>query len=989
MDFLCDPVSQKPILFNIDFMTDRFTRIIIAVVFLLTGISVPAKAEIPCQIVKTDPLQVRIHTLENGMKVYLAVNNNTPRIQTYIAFRVGSKHDPAETTGLAHYFEHMMFKGTTLFGTSDWESEKPLINAIEELFELYRQTTDSHERASIYRLIDSLSFEASKFAIANEYSRLMNAIGSTGTNAATSYDYTYYIENIPANQLENWTRIQFERFRQPVLRLFHTELEAVYEEKNMSLTNDMRMVTEAMYKGLFPHHPYGLQTTLGEPEHLKNPSMKNIRLFFDDYYVPENMAVVLSGDFDPDEAIEVINRYFGQMQPGRAIALETKAEKPVDGPVVLEVTGQQSEMVQIGWRFGGAGSDDALYIDLISGILFNGRAGIIDRNLNQPMLTRVAGASTTNLADYSIISLMGRNKPGQSLEEVHDLLIEQIESLKRGEFPDWLIEAAVNNQKSTRARRMESIHNVARDIAQAFMMDIDWENHVSYLDRLGRISRQDIIDFANEHFHDNYVVVYKRQGTPEGIELVDKPPISPIHINRDLESEFFRSIVADQVDETEPVFVDFQQSIHVNKQEGKPGYLVVSNHYLPTFSLTFNYNLGSMHDPRFAYAASLLRFLSTHDQTADQINEGFYRLATNLSMSVRRDNIRISLRGLSHNLEESLSMLENLVWNAVPDDEVLAGRINQAKTTRLANKNNQQALLTAMEHYALFGERNPSTLDLSDQELDQLTAGVLIDLIRSLWSIQHDVLYHGPHSLDEVMHITRQYRYIPDTLYHPADVDYIKARKQEKDEVYFVHFEANQSYLMTVARGAAYDFELAILASLYNRYFGSGMQSIVFQELREKRGLAYAARASYEAPVHPDGYFIHSSYIATQNDKVIEAFSAFNELFDEVPLSETAFRLSKEQMLSNIRTERLSGDQLISTYLGNLRMGHTEDIRKEQFNGIASITIGNIEAFSNNFIRNKPKAYLILGHRDHIDFEAVEQLFGPVKELDRDQLFVY
>ena len=209
------------------------------------------------ETVAGDPLNTRIYTLDNGLKVYMSVNKEAPRIQTYIAVKVGGKNDPAETTGLAHYFEHLMFKGTQQFGTSDYAAEKPMLDEIENLFEVYRKTADEAERAAIYRRIDSISYEASKIAIPNEYDKLMSAIGANGTNAFTSQDMTVYVEDIPSNQIDNWAKIQADRFKNPVIRGFHTELETIYEEKNMSLTQDSRKVWEAMDAALFPNHPYG------------------------------------------------------------------------------------------------------------------------------------------------------------------------------------------------------------------------------------------------------------------------------------------------------------------------------------------------------------------------------------------------------------------------------------------------------------------------------------------------------------------------------------------------------------------------------------------------------------------------------------------------------------------------------------------------------------------------------------------------------------
>ncbi|HOE94733.1 MAG TPA: insulinase family protein, partial [Candidatus Cryptobacteroides sp.] len=275
-------------------------------------------------------MKSRIYTLDNGLKVYMTVNKEEPRIQTYIAVRSGGKNDPHETTGLAHYFEHLMFKGTEQFGTQDYEVEKPLLDEIERLFEEYRTITDPSERTAFYKKIDSVSYEASKIAIPNEYDKLMSLIGARGTNAWTSQDETVFTEDIPSNQIENWAKIQADRFRNNVIRGFHTELETVYEEKNMSLTEDNYKLFEALQAGLFKNHPYGTQTVLGTQEQLKNPSITNIKNFYKSYYVPNNIAICLSGDFDPAKTLATIEKYFGDWEPNPNIPkLEYEPEEPI------------------------------------------------------------------------------------------------------------------------------------------------------------------------------------------------------------------------------------------------------------------------------------------------------------------------------------------------------------------------------------------------------------------------------------------------------------------------------------------------------------------------------------------------------------------------------------------------------------------------------------------------------------------------------------
>mgnify|MGYP001673339881 CR=1 FL=1 len=279
--------------------------LLLGAVLLLAALTAQAQ-RYSYESVPGDPMQTRIYTLKNGLKIYLSVNKEKPRIQTYIAVRTGSRNDPKETTGLAHYLEHLMFKGTTHFGTSDAEAERPYLDSIEARFEQYRRITDPKARKQWYHQIDSISQLAARYNIPNEYDKLMSVIGADGTNAFTSNDMTVYTDEIPSNEIDNWAKIQSDRFMHPVIRGFHTELETVYEEKNMSLTQDNRKAMEAVDSVLFANHPYGQQTTIGTQQHLKNPSIVNIENYRNAYYVPNNVAICVSGDFDPDTFVATV-----------------------------------------------------------------------------------------------------------------------------------------------------------------------------------------------------------------------------------------------------------------------------------------------------------------------------------------------------------------------------------------------------------------------------------------------------------------------------------------------------------------------------------------------------------------------------------------------------------------------------------------------------------------------------------------------------------
>ena len=276
-----------------------------------------------------------------------------------IAVRTGSKNDPSTNTGLAHYLEHMLFKGTDKYGSLDWAKEEPLLKQIDGLYELYNHTTDPKTRKNIYRAIDSISQAAAKFAIANEYDKMCQALGAEGTNAFTSTDETVYINDIPSNMVSKWLSLEAERFRKPILRLFHTELEAVYEEKNISLDRDGDKVYDKLFAELFKGHNYGLQTTIGTVEHLKNPSLEAIRNYYNEYYVPNNMAIIMSGDFDPDAVAAEVAAKFAYMQKTDIMSYVFKEETSINIERSFDVVGPDAENVTIGFRIPNAGTEEA------------------------------------------------------------------------------------------------------------------------------------------------------------------------------------------------------------------------------------------------------------------------------------------------------------------------------------------------------------------------------------------------------------------------------------------------------------------------------------------------------------------------------------------------------------------------------------------------------------------------------------------------------
>ena len=940
-----------------------------------------------------DPLGVREYTLDNGLKVFMSVYKDAPKVQTYIAVRAGSRNDPHETTGLAHYLEHMMFKGTQRLGTTDWEKEKVLIQKIEDLFEAYRMFDDQATRAAIYHKIDSLSYEASKIAVANEYDKAMTAIGSTGTNAFTSNDYTMYVENIPNNQIETWCEIQADRFQNLVLRLFHTELETIYEEKNMSLTKDNRKVNDAMFAALFPHHPYGNQTTLGSQEHLKNPSMRNIRNFVSTYYVPNNICISMAGDFDPDEAIKIIDKYWGNMKPGIVPELQFEREQPITSVITKTVSGLDAENTVRAYRLdSGNGSHDAMLADLLESVLNNGKCGLIDLNINQQQRCMGAYAGCYTLNDYGAFMFGGQPIQGQSLEQVQALFDEQIALVKQGKFDDWMLEAAINNMKLSIMKRAESNNSRASQMAYAFVEHRNWGDVCNEIDELSKITKKEIVDFANRLFKDNnYVIINKLQGEPEPILKVSKPPITPIEVGRDNESQFLKEIKARQVKPIEPSFVDFSKDLAKSKLKNGAEVLYVQNTENKTFNLIYRFDFGyraGQLGKTLDLAADVLDYLGTSKHSPEQLQEEFYKLACNYSVSVGQENINISISGLSENMTKAMALVDEILTDAQPNDQALQMLVGRILKGRENAKHNQQNCFRALGNYGIYGSDSPSLDQLSEAQLKALTCQQLTDALHSLMNYKHRVLYYGPENLDNFKTLANRYYYQMNKK-APANKK-ITPKAVSENTVYFVDYNANQTYMREHFRGEKFNTKNEAVMNVFNEYFGGSMNAIVFQEMREKRSLAYSAQSYYITPGDKDGYFTNAAIIATQNDKLIDAMNAFNDLFDNMPVAEANFNMAKDAQLSAIRTSRTTKMGIINSYLYYEKMGFDtkKNHNKILFDAYPKVTMQNVIDFNKKYIKGQKKVYMCLGKESDMDFNALAK-FGKVKKLSLAEIFGY
>jgi predicted Zn-dependent peptidase len=937
--------------------------------------------------VTNDPTKSRFYTLKNGLTVILSENTKEPSIQYRMAVRAGSNTDPRTATGLAHYLEHLLFKGTDRFGTMDYTKEKPLLDKIEILYEKYHATTDPAKRKEIYAEIDKTSGEASNYSIANEYDKMMKSIGGQITNAHTWYEETVYEEDFPSNATDKFLALQAERFRAPVFRIFHTELEAVYEEKNRGLDNDGWKINEKLNALLYPTHNYGQQTTIGTIEHLKNPSLVEIRKFYDKYYVPNNMALVLSGDFKSDEMIKKVDANFSYMKNKPVVAYAPAPEKPLLKIQTADIYGPSAEVVRIGYRGYAENTRQSMLLDLIGSILSNEKAGLLDINLNKKQRVLNSGAGYQQMKDYGTFILLAQPKQGQTLEEAKQLLLEQIGLLKKGQFDESLIKATVANSKLALLQSFDKNDFRAEAITNEFILNraTKWDKSLSNPDVMAKVTKKEVVDFANQFFKNNYVVILKHKGEDKSIQKVEKPAITAVKTNTNETSDFTKNLLAAASKPIEARFLDYSKDLNFGKA-GIADVVTVQNKENSIFNLTYRFDMGTWNNKMAPFAAKYLTYLSTDKYTAEEISKQFYNIACNYSFNVNNEVTTITISGLQENFDQAVNLTEHIFANCKANETALTELKSSILKSRENTKLNKSAILSGLMSYAQYGPKNPINFALTNEEVKQMTSAQLLDIIHHLKEHKHSINYYGPETLDVFTKNIEKVHALPAVFTEAAPAQKFTYTSNTDNQVYFANYDMVQSEIRWIRNTGEYDPSQAAKITLFNSYFGGGMGSIVFQTIRESKALAYSTFAIYSTPDKMNKDYAMVAYVGSQADKMTDAVGAMNELLNALPESEKNFESSKYSALNAIETSRITKDDIISHYYADKRLGLDHDSRIDEYNGLKPLTFADIKAFHADKVANKPYNYCIVASDKKVKIEDMQK-FGKLNTLTLEQIF--
>lgn len=938
--------------------------------------------------------KIQKYKLDNGLTVILYENHAQPTVFGSVAVRAGSKDDPSDATGLAHYMEHVMFKGTQDLGTWDWEAEKPHYDKIIDLYEQLRNTEDEAQKEEINKQINEESLLAGKYAIPNEFSNLIQAIGGTGLNAGTGYDYTFYHNSFPPFQIRKWLDLYAHRFVNPVFRGFQSELETVYEEKNMYSDNPYQAVNNDFLKNIFDEeNPYG-RLILGKTEHLKSPSIKRINEFYDAFYVPSNMALILAGDINPEEIKPMIEETFGKWENRTAQGVPVVPKNvEISKPVRVKEKLTPYPMLFIGFQGVDVSHEDRYPVDFCARLLSNNyQTGLLDKLVLDGDLISV-GASHQQFKHAGLVAIQAiptfdlSQMKFMSLSVVDKLINAEIEKLKHGEFDSWLIDAFKDDLIKQYEMSMETPRNVGLQLMNTFVYELPIEDFTEYKKQIQAVTKEDVVRAANKYLTNNRVTYLSDIGEPEkdALKKPDYKPIDPEAGHRSVYSDHFNTIPLNNVNEH---FVDFEND--VVKSTLAPG---VKLFYTPNkqnniFSLIIKYGVGSAKIPTLDLATSLMNNAGIMAQYNPQaLKKEYSKLGCSVQFANNDSYLYIILEGNEENLGQACQLLSRTYLLPELDEKQMNNVIGSEIGMRRIEEKDKDMQANALRDYMLYGEESPELKRLSTAEIRSLSISDLTGDFILATHYEASVHYVGKMPQNEVIETLKGNLAFPADLKKSESPFVRPVAENKKESILFLNNpDARQSEIYLFVNGSDYELDQQPQINAFNQYFSGGFNGLVIQELREKRSFAYSAGASYSTPSIPGNKSYQIGYIGTQADKTADAVEEFMSLIKDMPEKPDRIENIRNYLIQSSRANR-PGFRNLSQNIENWTMkGYTSDPNKELIPEYEKLSFDDIVRFYNKEIANKPVTIAIVGNKKEIDMDKLEEI-AKVQKISTNKIF--
>ena len=937
-----------------------------------------------------NPLQVIEKQLSNGMQVWLNEDHTRPQVFGAVVVKAGSKDSP--NTGIAHYFEHIMFKGTDKIGTVDYLSEKPWLDSIATKYDELANTKDAIRRSQIQKDINRLSRKAGEYAIPNEFETLIQKFGGTGLNAYTSTDETVYYNFFLPHYIDQWCELNSERLISPVFRLFQGELEAVYEEKNRASDDVFRSAMDDIQRHIFAGTPYAYPI-IGSTESIKNPQLSAMSEFYQRYYVAGNMGLVLCGDIDADAIMPLLERTFGRIRPGKA---------PISAPTHLpSFTNHDVFHVKLpvpvvkiaGYVLHAPTNRDPDYVPftLALALLSNSEGtGLLD-SLSNSHRVMMATAGQMSFKDVAVAYFGYVPKlPFGSRKTADRLCRKQIEKLKYGQFTDQALEVIKQNSEKKRQLRLEGIDTRRFEMINAMSHGLTWSDYLQQDQDLMRVTKTDIVRVINRYFNGDYMQVVKRYGSnrKEKVAQPDYRPVTPKYAGT--QSSYAKALEQQSVKAVMPRLPDFDHDVKTVQMAPLVTFYSVPNPVNDLFKLQLIYHKGRREDNRLTAVADYLSLIGTYDLPLHRFRKALGELGASIDFEAGNDAFTITLSGFDRHLVPSLALLRQLMTRAKADPRMMKDLIHSARIDQKTFFKVPVNITNAVINRVIYGSRSPYLTQLTASQLKKMDGEALINIFKSLQTNELSIAYSGRLNVDSVTeavrrHVDLRQVTVPHSFTHRPLMTY------DRPAVYFYDVPtARQTTVCTYLSLPAMPTEQARARfALWSQYFGSGMSSILFQDIREFRALAYAVNGQRIMPsiiAHRDDPTGYLAYLGTQSDKTMQAIGVLDSLFSAMPLRESGMAAARQGVINRINNDYPDFRDMARDIALWRMAGYSAAPDKALSELLPHLSLSDIMSFYTNYVRKVPRVLIVVGNKRMLDMQKLAT-FGPVIELKK-QLIV-
>ncbi|MBQ2170194.1 MAG: insulinase family protein, partial [Paludibacteraceae bacterium] len=903
------------------------------------------------------------YKLDNGMTVMLWEDHDQPDVTGYVVVRAGAVDEPVEYTGLAHYLEHMLFKGTQRIGALNWEQEKPIYDSIIALYDQYSETTDPKQREALATQINECSMREAKISSTEDFFNMLDLIGAEGVNAYTSYDLTAYHNSFPAAEMYRWLTIFSDRLIDPVFRTFQAELENVFEEYNMYANDPSSQAQKQLFADIYKGCPYE-RDVIGLPEHLKNPRLSRLIEFYNTWYVANNMALIIVGDFDTETTKPMIAETFGRLQP------KDLPERPSYPEVKL--TGKKHYNLgynpMVTWIYPGVkeGDPDQDVLDFVCALLYNGQTGLLDK-INTKGDVQFAGvfSDARRNSGRLIIEAVPYYDANQQMFEddatTEKIIMREIDKIKSGNIDDELI-ANVKRMYAQREKMTnENPSYKMSALVDAFTYGKPTDDIFTANEKIQALTKDEIVRVAKKYFNaDHMTVSFDEDTKTQKPKTLPKPNIKPLDPVKNAKTEYAEAFQQLPKGELKQTFNDFND-VQVSSLGENVTLHMTPNAKNDIFTLTLRYGVGAHEMPMLPYATALMSdagIMGAPATKGEDFKVQLAELGADISYGCSDSYFTISISGEDENINKIMNLVNRQLLMPYLEQKQLDNVKGSEFFSRLSRQKRTAVQKSALMQYALYGKKSAYLDEVKFADIWTLDGVKVQQLIASARTYALDVFYCGTLDKDALV------RELPLTEgMKPSNSPFIQDRvTYDKPTVLFLpNSNVQQADLYFYINGRPYDITMDVQSDAFNQYLSGGFTGVIMNEIRVKRSMAYTAYGVNATPSLPgkDCYFY--GYVGTQSDKVVDAINVYMDILTDMPQDSTQLVALKSALKQAAQTAKPSMRGKAATYEYWKRLGYTDDPARVNAAAIDALTFSDIERFYEENVKGKPVTIILMG----------------------------